>query len=163
MQALSYIDSLYMNAKIIINGEQKIDLDVDSDLDKKFIAAIKKVAETQISSLIEEAKKEIAQILSEKTNGISDQIAQFVDIENGISAQSVNVDKMKTLLDEKKAELQKLLKEKTEELAKSAATEAAEKIKEQTGIEIPESVSVPSTSTELIDQGKSSLKNLLKK
>jgi uncharacterized protein (TIGR03545 family) len=163
MQALSYIDSLYMNAKIIINGEQKIDLDVDSDLDKKFIAAIKKVAETQISSLIEEAKKEIAQILSEKTNGISDQIAQFVNIENGISAQSVNVDKMKTLLDEKKAELQKLVKEKTEELAKSAATEAVEKIKEQTGIEIPENVSVPSTSTELIDQGKSSLKNLLKK
>lgn len=171
--ALSYIDSLKMDTAITINGDDKFSLSIDSDLDKKFLAALKKVADAEIKNLIAEAKKEISRLLNEKTNGAFDQISQFINIEDGINRQSIDMEKLNTRLEEKKAELQRQLREKTEEAARKAIKEAEEaaqkavqeakqkaeeKIQEELknkGIEIP--------SDAIKEQGKDALKNMFKK
>ena len=66
------------------------------------------------------AKKEITARLNEQTGGVTEKISQFVNLENGINAQSLNMDKLNKELNAKKAELQKML----EDQAKSAAGDA---------------------------------------
>lgn len=162
--ALSYIEDLTMDTNIIINGDKKFSLDIDSDLDKKFLAALKKVADAEIRNLIAEAKKEISRLLNEKTDGAFEKVSQFINIEDGINRQSLDMDKLNARLEEKKAELQKRLREKTEEAAKKALNEAEEAVKknlQEAGITIPSSL--PANKEEAIKQGGQALKNLLNK
>ena len=149
--ALSNIKDLDMEANAIFNGEKKFSISVDSDLDKKFIKALKKTADAEISNLVSEAKKEIAAMLNEKTGGVTEKISEFVNIENGINRQSVNMDKLNSLLEKKKAELQKQIEDKTKA--------AAEKALKDAGISIPENEKLNNA----IEKGASSLKGFLNK
>ena len=149
--ALSNIKDLDMEATAIFNGEKKFSISVDSDLDKKFIKALKKTADAEISNLVSEAKKEIAAMLNEKTGGVTEKISEFVNIENGINRQSVNMDKLNSLLEKKKAELQKQIEDKTKA--------AAEKALKDAGISIPENGKLNNA----IEKGASSLKGFLNK
>lgn len=149
--ALSNIKDLDMEATAIFNGEKKFSISVDSDLDKKFIKALKKTADAEISNLVSEAKKEIAAMLNEKTGGVTEKISEFVNIENGINRQSVNMDKLNSLLEKKKAELQKQIEDKTKA--------AAEKALKDAGISIPENEKLNNA----IEKGASSLKGFLNK
>ena len=149
--ALSNIKDLDMEATAIFNGEKKFSISVDSDLDKKFIKALKKTADAEISNLVSEAKKEIAAKLNEKTGGVTEKISEFVNIENGINRQSVNMDKLNSLLEKKKAELQKQLEDKTKATAEKALKDA--------GISIPENEKINNA----LDKGASSLKGFLNK
>ncbi|HAZ96796.1 MAG TPA: hypothetical protein DCW73_06130, partial [Treponema sp.] len=128
--ALSNIKDLDMEATAIFNGEKKFSISVDSDLDKKFIKALKKTADAEISNLVSEAKKEITAMLNEKTGGVTEKISEFVDIENGINRQSVNMDKLNSLLEKKKAELQKQIEDKTKDAAKKALKDAGISVSE---------------------------------
>jgi len=149
--ALSNIKNLDMEATAIFNGEKKFSISVDSDLDKKFIKALKKTADAEISNLVSEAKKEIAAKLNEKTGGVTEKISEFVNIENGINRQSVNMDKLNSLLEKKKAELQKQLEDKTKA--------AAEKALKDAGISIPENEKLNNA----LEKGANSLKGFLNK
>lgn len=149
--ALSNIKDLDMEATAIFNGEKKFSISVDSDLDKKFIKALKKTADAEISNLVSEAKKEITAMLNEKTGGVTEKISEFVDIENGINRQSVNMDKLNSLLEKKKTELQKQIEDKTKDAAKKALKDA--------GISVPENEKLNNT----FGKGANSLKGFLNK
>lgn len=149
--ALSNIKDLDMEATAIFNGEKKFSISVDSDLDKKFIKALKKTADAEISNLVSEAKKEIAAKLNEKTGGVTEKISEFVNIENGINRQSVNMDKLNSLLEKKKAELQKQIEDKTKDAAKKALKDA--------GISVPENEKLNNA----FGKGANSLKGFLNK
>lgn len=148
--ALSNINDLNIEASAVFNGEEKFNISVDSDLDKKFIKALKETADKEISSLVSEAKKEIAATLNEKTNGATEIISEFVNIENGINRQSVNMDKLNSLLEKKKADLQKQIEAKTKNTAEKALKDA--------GISIPNNKAL----NDSIEKGANSLKGLFK-
>ena len=66
------------------------------------------------------AIKEVKNLLNSQTSGVTDKLSEFVDIENGINAQSLKTDKLTKELNSKKTEIENQIKEKTT----SAATEA---------------------------------------
>ena len=118
--ALSAIDKLVLGAQIGIDPDRNLSLKLNSDLDKQFNTILKNVVNKELSGLINDAKKEITAKLNEQTGGVTDKISQFVNLENGINAQSLKMDSLNKELNAKKAELQK----KLEDQAKSAAGDA---------------------------------------
>ncbi len=118
--ALSAIKTLQLKARFEIDSKRALSLKLDSDLDKQFNSILKTVVNKELGSLIADAKKQITEKLSEQTGGVSAQIAQFVNLENGINAQSVNMNKLNDLLNQKKAELTKQLTAQTSGAAGNA-------------------------------------------
>lgn len=118
--ALDAIKNLILTAKIGIDPDRNLSLSIDSDLDKQFNTILMRVVNKELTGLINDAKKEITARLNEQTGGVTEKISQFVNLENGINAQSLNMDKLNKELNAKKAELQKML----EDQAKSAAGDA---------------------------------------
>lgn len=51
-------------------------------------------------------------MLNEKTGGVTEKISEFVNIENGINRQSVNMDKLNSLLEKRKPNFKSRLKTK---------------------------------------------------
>ncbi len=107
--ALGAIDRLQLGAQIAIDAERNLSLKLDSDLDKQFNTILKNVVNKELSALISEAKAQITAKLGEQTGGVTDQISQFFNFENGINAQSLNMDALNKQLNSKKAELQRQL------------------------------------------------------
>lgn len=123
--ALSAMDRLVLSAKIMIDSERKLSLKLDSDLDKQFNTILKRVVNKELSGLINDAKKEITQKLDEQTGGVTGKISQFINLENGINAQSINMDALNKELNAKKAELQKMLEDQAKNAAKDALGDKA--------------------------------------
>ena len=107
--ALGAIDRLQLGAQISIDAERNLSLKLDSDLDKQFNTILKNVVNKELAALISEAKAQITAKLGEQTGGVTDQISQFFNFENGINAQSLNMDALNKQLNSKKAELQRQL------------------------------------------------------
>ena len=118
--ALAEFDRLALGAQIAVDTNRQLSLKLTSDLDKQFNAVLKRVVNKELAGLIGDARKQITKLLDEQTGGVTSKIAQFVNLENGINAQSLNMDKLNKELNSKKAELQKML----EDQAKSAAGDA---------------------------------------
>ncbi|MGN0729454.1 TIGR03545 family protein [Treponema sp.] len=146
--ALSNIKDISMGATAVFNGEEKFSIDIDSDIDKKFIKALKKTADAEITGIVTEAKKEIMKILQEKTGGVTEKINEFSSIKNRIDTQSADMDRLNSLLEKKKAELQKQIEQKTKS--------AAEKALKDAGVSIPKNEKLE----EAIEKGTNSLKGL---
>ena len=123
--ALSAIDSLVLSAKIAIDPSRNLSLALDSDLDKQFNTILMKVVNKELAGLINDAKKEITAKLNEQTGGVTGKISEFINLENGINAQSLNMDKLNKELDSKKAELQKMLQDQAKNAAGDALGDAA--------------------------------------
>ena len=123
--ALSAMDRLVLSAKIMIDPDRNLSLSIDSDLDKQFNTILKRVVNNELSGLINDAKKEITQKLDEQTGGVTGKISQFINLENGINAQSINMDALNKELNAKKAELQKMLEDQAKNAAKDALGDKA--------------------------------------
>ena len=123
--ALSAIDRLKLGAQIAIDAERNLSLKIDSDLDKQFNSILKSVVNKELATLINEAKSQITARLGEQTGGVTDQISQFINLENGINAQSLNMDALNKQLNSKKTELQKQLEKQAAGAIGGAAGDAA--------------------------------------
>lgn len=119
-EALEAVKTLQLATTISIDENRKFSLSIDSDLDKQFNTILKSVVNKELKTLIGEASTQIKSLLSEQTGGITDRISEFVNIENGINAQSLNMDKLNQELKSRSEELKKML----EEEASSAASDA---------------------------------------
>ena len=107
--ALSAITNLTVGAQIAIDAEKNLSLKITSDLDKQFNTILRNVVNKELGSLINDAKAQITARLNEQTGGVTEKISQFVNLEKGINAQSLNMDALNKQLNSKKAELQKQL------------------------------------------------------
>lgn len=122
--ALAAIHNLKLGAQIGIDAERNLSLKITSDLDKQFNSILKSVVNKELGSLISDAKKQITAKLNEQTGGVTDKISQFVNLENGINAQSLNMDALNRELNAKKVELQKQLEKQAAGAIGGAAGEA---------------------------------------
>ncbi len=122
--ALSSIKRLSLKVGIEWQEEKGLSLTVNSDLDKQFGTILKSLMNKQLDSIKKQARAQIGDVLKNQTGGVSQQLSEFIDIEKGINAQSVNMSALNKKLDSKKAELQKQL----EDQAKSAAGDALKDI-----------------------------------
>ena len=107
--ALSAVSNLTLGAQIGIDAQRNLSLKIDSDLDKQFNTILRNVVNKELGTLINEAKTQITEKLNEQTGGVAGKISQFINLENGINAQSLNMDALNKELNAKKAELQKQL------------------------------------------------------
>ncbi|MCR5046524.1 MAG: TIGR03545 family protein [Treponema sp.] len=123
--ALSAINNLTLGAQIGIDAQRNLSLKIDSDLDKQFNTILRNVVNKELGALMNEAKKQITEKLGEQTGGVTDKISQFINLENGINAQSLNMDALNKELNAKKAELQKQLQDQAAGAIGGAAGNAA--------------------------------------
>lgn len=122
--ALGAIDRLSVGAEISIDAERQLSLKLKTDLDKQFNAILKNVVNKELAVLIGEAKSQISALLGEQTGGVTDKISEFINLENGINAQSLNMDAINKQLNSKKAELQKMLEKQAAGALGGAAGDA---------------------------------------
>ena len=122
--ALAEFDRLALGAQIAVDTNRRLSLKLTSDLDKQFNAVLKRVVNKELAGLIGDARKQITKLLDEQTGGVTSKIAQFVNLENGINAQSLNMDKLNKELNSKKAELQKMLEKQASDAIGGAAGDA---------------------------------------
>ena len=122
--ALSAITNLTVGAQIAIDAEKNLSLKITSDLDKQFNTILKNLVNKELGAFINEAKKQITAKLDEQTGGVTGKISQFVNLENGINAQSLNMDALNKQLNSKKAELQRQLEKQAAGAVGGAAGDA---------------------------------------
>ena len=122
--ALGAIDRLKLGAQIAIDADRQLSLKITSDLDKQFNSILKNVVNKELATLINEAKAQITARLGEQTGGVTDKISQFINLENGINAQSLNMDTLNKELNSKKAQLQKQLEKQAADAIGGAAGDA---------------------------------------
>ena len=123
--ALAEFDRLALGAQIAIDANRQLSLKLTSDLDKQFNTVLKRVVNKELAGLISDARKEITKLLDEQTGGVTSKISQFINLENGINAQSINMDALNKELNAKKAELQKMLEDQAKNAAKDALGDKA--------------------------------------
>lgn len=119
-KSLSYLKEMKVGIDMTFTDEENFDLKITTDADKQFADVLKKLFNDEINSVKNQAKSEITKLLNEKTGGATSKLNEFIDIENGINASSLKMDKLNSQLEAKKKEL---LAKGTDE-AKSKATEA---------------------------------------
>ena len=106
----------------------------------QLVNPIVNVLQGELNSIASDTKSKVTAILSEKTNGATDKIAEFTNIQKSIDASKSKMEDMNKQLELKKKELSKRI----EDLTKQATSKAVEKVIGDTDI-------------------KSGLKSLLKK
>ena len=106
----------------------------------QLVNPIVNVLQGELNSIASDTKSKVTAILSEKTNGATDKIAEFTNIQKSIEDSKSKMEDMNKQLELKKKELSKRI----EELTKQATSKAVEKVIGDTDI-------------------KSGLKSLLKK
>lgn len=119
-KSLSYLKEMNVGVEMTFAGEENFDMKISTDADKKFAEVLEKLFNDEINNIKNQAKHEVTKVLNEKTNGATSKLNEFIDIENGINASSLKMDKLNSQLEAKKKEL---LAKGTDE-AKSKATDA---------------------------------------
>lgn len=119
-KSLSYLKEMKVGIDMTFAGDDNFDMKISTDADKKFAEVLKKLFNDELNTIKTQAKNEITKLLNDKTNGAVSKVNEFIDIENGINASSLKMDKLNSQLEAKKKEL--LAKGESE--AKSKATEA---------------------------------------
>lgn len=145
--ALEEIKALVLEAQIGIDADRKLFLKIDSDLDQRFNTVLKNVVNKELKVLIADAQQQLTKLLNEQCGGVMDKVSEFVNLENGINAQSLNIDKINKVLEEKKAELEAKLKEQ----ASSAINDALKN----------SGISLPSTNAEIPSSKEDAAKEAL--
>lgn len=119
--ALASITDMQLGVNIGFSQEKGMSLSLESDLDKQFVKALKAVVNSELEAMKKQAMQEIKTLLDQSTGGVTDKISEFVDLENGINLQSINMNKLNAKLNDSLKELKK----QSEAQARSAAQDAA--------------------------------------
>lgn len=161
--ALEAIDSLVLGAQIGLDANRRLVLKISSDLDQRFNTILRKIVNNELKILISEAQVQLTKILNEQCGDVMEKISEFVNIENGINAESVNMDKINALLESKKNELETKLREQAEAAIGEAKEKATSAAKDAIGDALKNAniPTVPSKGNEK-SGGNTSAGNLLK-
>lgn len=104
-RALSYMTELTVGVDFKFASEEDFTMKINTDADKQFADVLKKLVNDELENLKQQARKKITEILNEKTADANLKLNEFIDIENGINAQSIKLDKLNSMLEAKKKEL----------------------------------------------------------
>lgn len=141
-KALSDVKKLSVGFNVgydVANG-MVVSIENPEKLAGQLVNPIVNVLQGELNSIASDTKSKVTAILSEKTNGATDKIAEFTNIQKSIDASKSKMEDMNKQLELKKKELSKRI----EDLTKQATSKAVEKVIGDTDI-------------------KSGLKSLLKK
>lgn len=106
-RALDKLTEMSLDVELFFNSDHTFDMKLTSDADKKFAQILKELINEEIQSIIKQATSKLNELIQEQTKDANLKIEEFIDIENGINAESIKLDKINKLLEEKKAELTK--------------------------------------------------------
>lgn len=126
---LSKITSMTMGITAGYTVDDGLIMNITTDADKKFGAALTSEMNTQLSALKASAEKELTAKINELSGGALGEISSFDDIKSKITSASNSANELKNKLEAKKQEANKLLTSKTEEAKKQATDAAASKLK----------------------------------
>lgn len=111
--ALSAIDSLLVGVEINLDDSHRLALKISSDLDERFNTILKTVVNRELKVLISEAQAQLTKFLNEQCGDVMDKISEFVNIEDLINEQGINMEGINKTLNEKRGELEAKLREQT--------------------------------------------------
>lgn len=112
--ALSAIDSLLVGVEINLDDSHRLALKISSDLDERFNTILKTVVNKELKVLISEAQAQLTKLLNEQCGDVMDKISEFVNIEDLINEQGINMEGINKTLNEKRGELEAKLREQAE-------------------------------------------------
>lgn len=131
--ALSAIDSLLVGVEINLDDSHRLALKISSDLDERFNTILKTVVNKELKVLISEAQAQLTKLLNEQCGDVMDRISEFVNIEDLINEQGINMEGINKTLNEKRGELEAKLKEQTEAALDEAREQATSAAKDAIG------------------------------
>lgn len=118
--------------KIELSGEYSSDGDVNlkvsTDADNQLADAIKSLVSSELSTIKSQAQEQITAMLSEKTNGATSAISQYLDIDSLISGEGNALDSITKQLSAKQDEISAQIKKQTSDAASNAASNALKKL-----------------------------------
>ena len=89
--------------------ESGVTLSLDTDAAERFAAVFQSMLASELSSITASAREKVNELLSEKTGGVSDEIAKLFDIQNGIKLQEANFGDMNAALEKAQRDILKQL------------------------------------------------------
>lgn len=131
--ALSAIDSLLVGVEINLDDSHRLALKISSDLDERFNTILKTVVNKELKILISEAQVQLTKLLNEQCGDVMDKISEFVNIEDLVNEQGINMDGINKTLNEKRSELEAKLKEQASAALGEARDQAASAAKDAIG------------------------------
>ena len=134
---LAGINSMQLDITGGYTASNGINLNLYSDVDKQFIAALTKEMMNQLGALKEKAEKELVAKINELSGGALGEINSFEDITTKIQGYADYANSLTTQLNNKLTEAQNALtgkaQQKIEEAKKEATDKAKDKAKEAIG------------------------------
>lgn len=128
-KALSYLKELYLEIEFEMNSDTMFKMNIKTDADKQLINILNRLVMDELQELMQMAQQKITELLREQTKNANIKIDEFIDIENGINAQSIKLDKISAALDQKKKELQdKLISESRNKINEAIGTKNSETV-----------------------------------
>lgn len=112
--ALSAIDSLLVGVEISLDDSHRLALKISSDLDERFNTILKTVVNKELKILISEAQAQLTKLLNEQCGDVMEKISEFVNIEDLVNEQGVNMEGINKTLNEKRGELEAKLREQAQ-------------------------------------------------
>ena len=106
------------------NEDDGLSLDLQTDAAEVFQAAFTASFNKAMKKIMEGARENIIQMLSEKTGLAGDKISEFMDIEKLLKSYDQQIKQMKGQLENRKKEAENLLKGSADRLKKQAEAEA---------------------------------------
>lgn len=131
--ALSAIDSLVVGLEIGLDDSHKLVMKISSDLDKRFNTILRTVVNNELKILIAEAQEQLTKLLNEQCGDVMDKISEFVNIEDLINEQGLNMDGINKMLNEKRGELEAKLKEQAAAALGEVRDQATSAVKDAIG------------------------------
>lgn len=126
--ALATIKDLRLGANIGFSQDNGIDLSVSTDLDKKLMSAMQRMAGSAVKEASAAAVAKAQAELDAATGGAASQIAAFTGITDSISASGDRVNGLNAQLEAKKKELTDALANAGKAAVEDAASKAAKNV-----------------------------------
>ena len=89
--------------------ESGVTLSLDTDAAERFAAVFQSMLASELASITASAREKVNELLSEKTGGVSDEIAKLFDIQNGIKLQEANFGDINAALEKAQRDILKQL------------------------------------------------------
>ncbi|MCQ2610829.1 MAG: hypothetical protein MJ169_03690 [Treponema sp.] len=109
-RALGHLHQTKVGAKIGWTSDHKLLLKLDTDINIQLAKALKLLVNEELEILKKQAIAKVNELLKDVTKDANFNISEFINIENGINAQSINYANINKLLESKKKELEAQLK-----------------------------------------------------
>ena len=125
-KALSDVKKLSVGFNVgydVTNG-MVVSIENPEKLAGQLVNPIVNVLQGELNSIAGDTKKQVTAMLSEKTNGATDKIAEFTNIQNAVDSSKSKLDNLNAQLEAKKKELTKRI----EELTKQSASKAIDSV-----------------------------------